>query len=300
MSHVYRFDLVINTEKLEKRDELLKELALVGTLMDEEAFYALVAKTKTRTEEASVDGKHIRKRITIGEQEVANASRKAEMKRRGIKPEIEGLVHTGELAFPKEGVEYAVIDDLLDQLEVRYSLFGFRLEQKAVKYTAGEVKAARRNGLNVKFGDYKKTEKGGEVFFWKLRFLFFTKGSVPVVQTELLNRLKAYARRTIHRRARCYYNDDFDVAELLLGPVPPRLEYVTRVLYDERGFYARPIPNNMKGRVEPIERRPSLKASLDEHVATSSPTGVVVESPKKAGLTSSPFKDLLKARIGKG
>ncbi|MEK7473326.1 MAG: hypothetical protein AAB668_01175 [Patescibacteria group bacterium] len=265
MRHVNRFDLVINTESLEERDNLLQGFNLVGKLIDEEAFYALVEKSKA-TEEAGVEGLHIRKRITHGEQRVAEATRKTEMKHRGIKPEIEGLIHTGELALPKEGVEFAVIDGLLDQLEVRFDLFGFRLEQKAVKYTAGEVKDARRKGLDVKFGDFKKSEKGGEVFLWKFRFLFFTKGSVPVVQTELMQLLREYGSQAIVHRARCYYNGDFDAVELLLGYIPPILERVTRVLYDGKGFYVRSIPNNRKGRVKPIERRPSLKASLEERV----------------------------------
>jgi hypothetical protein len=210
-----------------------------------------------------------------------------------------------------------MIDGLLQQLEREYDLFGCRLEQKAAKYTAGEAKRARREGLNVHHGDLKKTAKGGEVFLWKLRFFFFKKGTVKIIQHELMQLLKAYGSEEIHRRARGFHNEgDMDALELLLGYVPPALQSITRVLYDDRGFYARSITNNARSRKEPVERRPVLSSSLGERLGNSAPFGIPLAkrpdgdevaqedestpSPKTAGLTSSPFRDALKARLGNG
>jgi hypothetical protein len=50
-----RFDLVLNTDSLKRRDALLERFNLVGKFIDEEAFYDLVAKCKA-TEEAGVEG----------------------------------------------------------------------------------------------------------------------------------------------------------------------------------------------------------------------------------------------------
>lgn len=263
-----RFDLLITARDTRDRDELLTLLDVADKLIDEDEFHRLVEEARAGNEDAVLEGKHIRKRIKNDEVRVADGERAAKMQQEGIRP-TGPVPTTGVAAFGKGGLQNVVIDSLLDQLEKRgYHLFGFRLEIKSQRNTSGEAKDARRQGReDAEPGGFKKTERGGQALMYGFRFLFFRNSTVR--QSELYAHLKELAKSKIFAYGHAFENDDSDAVTLVYKFVPSDLPTVTRILRDEKGFYAKTIPNNEFGIAQSIERSPrppSLMASLMERV----------------------------------